>query len=262
MDPKLGGLSEEIWGRLRDEFRADAQDRLDTLEAALESSLAGSNGAAGDEALLVMRRETHNIKGMGGSFGFPGVSLIAHRLEDYLADVASLSQRNFRDVQVFLDSLRDIVGSGVEPSHDAIGALLRTLPAHSQPHAIEVTLRDVEVLLIGPSSSVRHIVARELRACGYRVTTARTPWEAFEIAVCARPDLIITSVVMDQVDGIDLARAFATMAITQQVPVAMLTSFAPDHPDFRRLPRDAAIIRLGQHLSDDLAAVLTGFDVG
>ena len=74
---------DHILDALRGEFLVDVRERLEVIEEALGGSGgggAGRGGGAGAEALLTIRREAHNLKGMGGSFGFPVISLIAHRL--------------------------------------------------------------------------------------------------------------------------------------------------------------------------------------
>lgn len=134
------------------------------------------------------------------------------------------------------------------------------LPVHSVFDPWEVVQRDVEVLLVIPSRAIGHIVSRELQACGYRVITAQTPSVAFDIVVKMRPDMIITSAVLNPVSGIDLVRAFTAMTLSENIPIAVLTSFAHNHHDFLRLPAGTAIIRLDEHLKDDLANVIVDFE--
>ena len=123
-----------------------------------------------------------------------------------------------------------------------------------------VVQRDVEVLLVMPSRAIGRIVSRELQACGYRIITALTPSTAFDIVVKMRPDIIITSAVLNLVSGIDLVRVFAAMTISENIPIAVLTSFAHNHQDFQRLPADTALIRLDDHLKEDLANVIADFE--
>ena len=118
---------------------------------------------------------------------------------------------------------------------------------------------DVEVLLVSPSKTLSQVAMYTLRACGYRVTTARSAWEAIEIAVRAQPDLIITSAVMAGVSGVDLVRALASMTATEGVPVAVLTSFSKDHQELQKLPDGAPVIRLGDNFDDDLADIITQY---
>jgi CheY-like chemotaxis protein/HPt (histidine-containing phosphotransfer) domain-containing protein len=244
---------DHILDQFRDEFLVDVGERLGLIEEVL-----GDNGA-GSDALVTIRREAHNLKGMGGSFGFPVISLIAHRLEDYIADLEVLDARQVADVTVFGDRMQDIVEAGRDPDEAAARTLVRGLPAHLGDQIGSAEIRDVEILLVSPSKAVSQIALRTLRSLGYRVTTATSAWEAIELAVRTRPDLIITSAVMAGVSGIDLSRAFAAMAVTQDMPMALLTSFDSDHPELRQLPSDVAVIHLNKTFEEDLAEVITNF---
>ena len=252
------GISNAIMMQLCEEFLAHSQSRVEILDACIASMSAPDNADAG--SLSEFLREVHNLKGAGGSFGFPAISLIAHRLEDYLLRAGAPTTKQLGDLQVFVDRLSDIIETGVNPDDDATNSILRTLPVHSVFDPSEVVQRDVEVLLVIPSRAIGHLVSRELQACGYRVNTAQTPGMAFDIAIKTRPDMIITSAVLDPVSGIDLVRVFAAMALTEDIPIAVLTSFARNHQDFQRLPEGAAIIRLDDHLKDDLANVIANFE--
>ena len=252
------GISHDILMQLREEFLAHSQTRVEILDACIASLSAPDDGGA--DRLIEFQREVHNLKGAGGSFGFPTLSLIAHRLEDYLSSAGNPTAKQLGDLQVFVDRLSSIIDDGAEPDDDATNAILRALPVHTQFDPSEVVQRNVEVLLVIPSRAIVQVVSRELQACGYRVITTQTPSMAFDIVIKTRPDMIITSAVLDPVSGIDLVRAFAAMTLTESIPIAVLTSFALDHQDFQRLPANATIIRLDDHLKDDLANVIADFE--
>lgn len=244
---------DHILDQFRDEFLIDVGERLGLIEEVLGDSGAGS------DALVTIRREAHNLKGMGGCFGFPVISLIAHRLEDYIADLEVLDARQAADATIFIDRMQDVVEAGRDPDEAAARTLVRGLPAHPGAQSGSAATRNVEILLVSPSKAVSQIALRTLRSLGYRVTTARTAWEAIELAVRTRPDLIITSAVMAGVSGIDLSRAFTAMTVTEDLPIAVLTSFEKDHPELRQLPSDVAVIRLDKTFEEDLAGVITKF---
>ena len=243
---------DRIIARLCQEFLTDAQERIGTIETAL-----GTGGGPDPDALMTIRREAHNLKGMGGSFGFPVISLIAHRLEDYISGLETLGERHVSDLAVFVDRMQDIVEAGQDPDDGAAGALVRGLPAHPSLDFGQSAARDVEVLLVSPSKAVAQMAVHTLRALGYRVTTARSAWEAIEIAVRVRPDLIITSALMAGVSGVDLVRSLAVMTATEGLSIAVLTSFSRDHQELRRLPSEVPVIRLGDTFDADLAGTIT-----
>ena len=61
-----------------------ANDRLAEMSRLLERM--GAEGPS-DPALASLRRLAHNMKGIGGSFGYPALSQIAHRMESYVSDL-------------------------------------------------------------------------------------------------------------------------------------------------------------------------------
>lgn len=249
-----------IADQLRDEFLADAQDRLIQMQEAIE--LAFATGKASNDTLMALHRQGHNLKGMGGSFGFPSITVVAHRMEDYLSDLAQLSERQLQDAQKFVDALSHIVRSGHNADGSALTAMLRALPVKGGFDVKDIVQTDVEILLVVSSTVVRLLVERELRACGYRVVATRAPFEAFELAYRMKPDLILTSVVMDGFNGADLVRALAAMEPTRNMPVALLTSLNAGHTDLRSLPGDVPVIRIGATFPEDFARVVVRYQLG
>lgn len=249
----------DILLRLRQDFLEDVVDRLDRMEDALFPS-TGNPSDDSSAVLQVLRRECHNIKGMGSSFGFPIVTTIAHRLEDYLATIAGFTDRHAIDIDTYLGHLRAIVERGHDPAEKAAGKIIRSLPINAGFDVADVKQRDVEVLLIAPSRTIAHMVSRELAACGYRVTTARTPWEAFELCICMRPDIVIASATLERVSGIDLLRMFAAISTTADIHRAVLTSFSRNHPSLNALPENTHIVRLKGDVAADLANLITEFE--
>ncbi|RMD65326.1 MAG: response regulator [Alphaproteobacteria bacterium] len=249
-----GFLDDQIFAALRQDFLVEARERLDDMEAVV-------TGCDGDsaEALICLHREAHSLKGFAGSVGFPSITLIAHRLEDYLAEVRVLDRIHADNVLIFIDRLRAIVEAGQDPGDAKTGALLRTLPAHIGLGIDANEIRRIEVVLVTPARAVGRMVAAELRALGLRVTTLHSPWEAIETTARTEPDLVITSAVMDGVTGIDLARALRAMSVTEHLNLALLTSLAADDPTMRRLPGNVPVIRLGPSLTEELADVVTHY---
>src|SRR3546814_19867409 len=110
-----------------------------------------------------------------------------------------------------------------------------------------------------PQRSAARVVERELAACGYRVSTVLDPFEALELILDTRPDLVLTAMVMPRLTGVDLACALSAMPATRDIPTAVLTSLEPNHPDLSALPLGAGLIRRGPRFGDDLAPVLARF---
>ena len=81
---------EEMMARMRREFLDTADDRLGTLDELV--SEVRENRPESPGRMSEFRRIAHSLKGMGGTFGYPLVSVIAHRLEDYIETEKDLHQ--------------------------------------------------------------------------------------------------------------------------------------------------------------------------
>jgi HPt (histidine-containing phosphotransfer) domain-containing protein/CheY-like chemotaxis protein len=244
---------EDLMAKLRQEFLDTAEDHLSEIDAMLRG-LRGGRG--GDETASEIRRRVHSLKGMGGTFGYPLITVISHRMEDYLAELDALAGPNLEDAQVFVDRMRDVVDGVFQPDDPNTADIVRTLPDKTHFDVAEVTKTDVEVMLVSPKDTASHFVERELRACGYRVVNEPSSFGVFEHVVRTRPDMIIATAVMEGLSGIDLACALAAMPATRTIPFALLTSFEDSDTALRELSPTIPVIHKGASFSDDLAEAL------
>ncbi len=248
-------IADDIVNRLMGEFLDDATDRLARAQLAL-------NGLANRPkdprpVLLDLAREIHHLKGSGKTFGFPTVSLVADRFEEFLEASVEAQPLPVTELQRFADALSEIVESGRNPDPDRTAAILRGLPASFDFDTNSVIGKPGRALVVTRARTLGHMLARELANCGYRAQTASDPFEAIRFAVAEKPDVVLSSAVLDGMAGIDLLRALRSMRATETLPVAVVTSFEAGHPELAGLPTGTAVIRLGKTLADDLARVLT-----
>lgn len=253
-------LNDDLEDRLRIEFVDDARDRLQVMYDGLDGFAKGARTDA--EVIGLLRLEGHNFKGMGTSFGFPAVSLIAHRLEDYLSGVNRLAEREITDLQVFLDRIAELVDRAEQPALAETNQIIRALPVRYKFDVTDVEIRNVEIMLVTPSKVVAKKVGAELAACGFRTVTVNDPIESISHAVRVPPDMLIASMVMDGLSGLDLIRGLRAMSITRHVPMALLTSMSLDNPALKEIPQGVAVIRVGEHFGNDFAATVTRFNLG
>jgi CheY-like chemotaxis protein/HPt (histidine-containing phosphotransfer) domain-containing protein len=251
---------DQILAQLCSEFLVDAQDRLEDIAHELKTSQTPDSDA--EETLLAIRRQCHSLKGMGGAFGFPTITLIAHRLEDYLARAHVINPRIVRDINFYCQRLLHIISNGEDPGPDAAAEIIHALPTFSLFDVEDIVPLSTEILLVTPSKTIGVIVGRELAGCGYKVTRFSNAWEAMQFAASTRPDLVITAAIMDVIDGVNLLRALSAMAPTADIPVALLTSLDIANRELEGLPSGVAIIRHGENFSEDLAEMLADFESG
>ena len=118
---------EDFDDRLRIEFIDDVRDRMQRMYDTLDR--VAKNRLTHTEAIALLRGETHNIKGMGTAFGYPAVSLVAHRLEDYLNGLTRLSEPQIAGIHTFVDRAAELVDRGQQPELTETNQILRALPS-------------------------------------------------------------------------------------------------------------------------------------
>lgn len=240
----MAGLTEEFveWG-------------AETLSS-VESLIEGRKGA-GEDPMGQIFRLVHNMKGSAGTFGYPLISLIAHRLEDYIRGIEEPTAREPADILIFVDRMRDILDGKLEPDDVAADKIVRGLPVRHTFEVDDVTSSEVEVLLVMPRGTSARIVELELRACGYRVVTEPSALSAIGTVISAKPDVVIVAAVMPGMSGIDIACALSAMPTTREIPLALLTSLDAADALLRELPGHVPVIRKGEQFGDDLATALS-----
>ena len=117
---------EQMLARLRAEFIDICIDKLDFVDTAV-THFSKDKGRRGENYLDV-QREIHSIKGSAGTHGFNSISIIAHRLEDYVKSKRRLSANDWQEVQKFVDAIRDIIESREELDEAGIEKVLNALP--------------------------------------------------------------------------------------------------------------------------------------
>jgi CheY-like chemotaxis protein len=99
----------------------------------------------------------------------------------------------------------------------------------------------LKVLVIDDDHSALKALLRLLRALGYDASGARDQATALELALQSRPDLIVMDIMIEQQDGVRIARGIKTHSELVDVPIVALTG-SPE------------LVHAGEHL---FAAVLT-----
>lgn len=259
MATKRGLISEEeLDSQLENEVLDEARDLVSNLELRVQQV---KNGVLNPkEAAKALAMESANLRMKARAVNLVGFGPLTHRLDEYLSGMDSVDAKQADDLIAFADRISAVLdGESVEVNE--VAAVLRELPQQNTFNVEDVTVMDKDVTLIIPQRSAAKVVGRELAACGYRVATVLNPVEALELILETKPDLVITAQVMPRMSGVDLACALAAMPATKSIPVALLTSLDPDHPDLKALPMNVGLIRRGARFGDDLADVLQRFNI-
>ncbi|MEU6076909.1 ATP-binding protein [Micromonospora sp. NPDC047074] len=87
-------------------------------------------------------------------------------------------------------------------------------------------LRDARILVADDNADMRAYLARLLTGQGWRVETVGDGRQALAAIHRARPDLVLTDVMMPDVDGFELVRRLRAQAGTRGLPVVVLSARA------------------------------------
>lgn len=239
-------------------LEAEFQEEVRDVVAALDVLLGNlrSKTVKASEGLGRIVRDMRQVALRGRALDQSLITIVAHRLGEYAADLKETTDADIDDMGAFLEALRKVAEAPQSFAGEAGAKLVRDLPARRQAGGFDpkdVKITNVEILLVVPEKAMSRIVERELAACGYRVSNARSPFQAIETAALTKPDMVIASAVLDGVSGVDLAAALKAMPSTKSMPVAILTSFQAGHPSLDGLPQDVPLIRKGSTFGDDLA---------
>lgn len=247
---------DDIVARDRQNFLSDVRERLETVDGYI-NTLRHTRGRDVEMTREILR-EAHILVSMGESPGFPSMSLISSRLEDYVSSADPPIADHLDNIQVFQNILIDIVDQGIDPGNEANAGIIRCMPVRTSPDGDPAAACEINVLLVVPSRSMSLFITRSLSARGCQISAVQTAPEAFELATTMRPDLIISSAVLDTVSGADLLRALAVMSVNTDTRFALVTSFDRDHSELRNLSPDVPLLRLGDSFEVDLDQVTVG----
>lgn len=246
--------------RVISEFIDELRDTASALQVLVGNMRSKSIGA--EEGLATLKRDASNMRSQAQALALPLIKLVTHRLDEYVADLKSVSDAELDEIQIFIDRIERLA-DGEHVTESDVPSVVRSLPA-KRSHDVDFGLiekKNVEVLLVVPEKAMSRIIERELAACGYRTSVVRNPFEALETVVHTQPDLVVASMELGALTGVDLGCALAAMPITQGVPFAVLTSYGWGHPKLAGLPPRAALIRKGSQFGDDLAESLARFNI-
>lgn len=247
------GASAEMVANLRKEYVSDLAEDLLAIEKEIAAAAADAGHAP--SVTEALRALAFDMKGHSHNFGLSIVHTVAHRLGDYLSSVDVLSNNELADSQVFIELLNDAVSGDISPDTD-VSQLVRGLPAKPLLDPANVEVREAEIMLVMIHGAATKKVQRELQECGYRVTIVTSTFDALPLIIRTKPELVVISAVMNELNGIDLTIALKAMTETRNIPVALITSFGREHENLRHLPKNVPVIQKGPTFPDDIADAL------
>lgn len=241
---------QETLERLRREFIDDASERLDRIDSHIDQLYRGSGDRKSN--LVGFQREIHSMKGSAGTYGFQSVTLIAHRLEDFIETIPQLSRDLMLSFQAYVDKMREILESGTEVQDGQLEAILDALPSSAAPTESNQNKQAESVFLVMQKGVQRRLITTELVSRGFEMAFSSHPLEAFGLVISLKPKLIVSSIEFDQLSGLELACAFRAVDAAKNIPIVLLTSYDKKKLGQTQLPENTSIIQKGPNFASEL----------
>ncbi len=245
---RVGG-DEDLLRELTGDYLRDAPVWRDDLRQAV---------ARGDAAAV--RRAAHTIKGAVGYFGADEAGALADRLQELgrAGDMAGASRRPSRPRS------RSGPAGGVRraPSASAgrtvLGEPLMNPQNSGAADAVgaEPVGPDLHTVLVVDDSAMDRRLAGAIiqKAEGWKAVFAGNGVEALELIPRVSPDVVLTDMLMPQMDGLELVEA--VRAKYPLTPVILMTAHGSEDLAIRALKKGAASYVPKQSLAQNLAETL------
>ena len=118
----------------------------------------------------------------------------------------------------------------------------------------------IRILLAEDETSMREYLARALQKTGYGVTAVENGIAALELLKDETFDLLLTDIVMPELDGIELAQRASVLHPLMRV--MFITGFAAVTLQSGAIPADAKVLSKPFHLRDLVLEVDRMFELG
>lgn len=247
----------DLLEELRTEAIDTVEDRLRNLTEAVQDFEAGI--IQGSDALAAIRLEAHSLKSVAQSFEMKSLKVMCHRFEDYFFNMKELTPESCKDILFYADRMAECLEAFIQNREIDVSQMMRKLPNKGGFNVGDITVTDIEVMLVMEPGIATKIVTRELLECGYRMINVASTMDAIQLIPSMRPDAVIVSRVMPELTGIDLACALKAMPSTRDIPVALIAT--SQREKYTDLPADVPVLRKGANFADDVADVFMALGI-
>jgi CheY-like chemotaxis protein/HPt (histidine-containing phosphotransfer) domain-containing protein len=213
-------------------FRDEAAARLDSFVATLREL---DPEAPAPEAMDLLRREAHTIKGAAGMVGLMRAHRLAHALEDVCRSAQEDGGALGDDLVEILMRAADALRAAVE-GQDAESAPrphLHAVPTNGNGNGAAVADSGRKVLVVDDSFTLRELQRRILERAGYEVVLAEDGVDALKTLEGDEVEVLVTDIDMPNLDGFGLVEAVRADTRFASIPVIIVTSRDADE-DRRR----------------------------
>jgi len=248
--------TENYQAQVDSDFEEEVRDELHTFEVHVGNMRV--DGADKDGMLELFNAGLDRLMNLRNSVDKPLFDLLLRRMENYVGDLSEPTDDQLSDIDAFLDVMHGVLDGEIGGEINE-AEFFRSLPVRRPADLEDFRALDLEILVVDANKTGARIVQRELVNCGYRVSLANRSFEALELAIRTRPDMIVSSGVLDEMSGVDLGAALAVVQPTETIPFALLTS--SKDASLKRLPENAVVIKKGSGFSEGFANAVEKFGI-
>lgn len=116
------------------------------------------------------------------------------------------------------------------------------------------------ILIIDDDETFRSIMREILERAGYEILTTASVADAYQVMLELQPDLILTDIMMPEIDGLTLVRCLRSHPTWSEIPLVVVSArvLEADRDAARRAGADAFIEKpfTMQHLTSTISSFL------
>ncbi len=236
------GKIEALLEQMRNSFLVEVPERCDRME---ELALSLEREYSSD-AFNELYRETHSLKGSGGTHGIPVMTTLCHQMENRLnQSEGHFDEEAVSAVLAYIDLLRKIPEIGAQKGADfsAIEEALGRL------HEAELKSRKA-VLVAESSRMMQSMYQKAMAAAPVKLTFVDDGLVALQLLMQQSYDYIVIAKELKGLNGVAVVSALrASMGKNAHSPVTMITSSGAGLPTYLQLDR---VLARDQLLADNL----------
>ncbi len=144
-----------------------------------------------------------------------GLALVKNLVDLHKADIKVESQEGRGTVFTISMSTDETYNSEPTPTHRAAGAI-----SEEAPVAVDAPLK---LLVVEDNDDIREYVSQTL-STEFEVFTAHNGLEGLHMVQSQHPDMVISDIMMPEMDGVQMCRLIKDDILTSHIPVILLTA--------------------------------------
>jgi CheY-like chemotaxis protein/HPt (histidine-containing phosphotransfer) domain-containing protein len=236
---------------LRLKFIQSAQERVESIEILILKAEGQKTQEANKGVLKEIYSLSHTIKGSARVYKFEGIAFICHKIEDYISELLNHQKIVSAEELTYLLKHVDLLGSYFkefiefkkvdDKKYQEIYTKQFIAPLAHSDTGTKVALSNIkiQILIVGINKTILKQVYMALGDLNYKISFAADALEAFDRLALEKFDLIISSYIMNPIDGLSFSLAVKNqwrdrvpkilLLASEPIQIPYDKSIAPDH---------------------------------